>query len=63
MRTENEMPRERLAAIKRGGIKLTGAKVINRPPESKPSDLVERKLSLTLDALLDTVEFYREAMR
>lgn len=33
-----------------------------RPPvrESKPFDAVEKKLSLTLDALLDAINTYRE---
>jgi hypothetical protein len=46
MSTGNKMPRERLAAIKRGS-NPTGAKVVTPPTDSKLFDLVESKLSLT----------------
>ena len=45
------------------GSKPTPAR-INRPPSDRSHfDTVERKLSLTLDALLDAIEAYRELKR
>jgi len=46
------------------GREKTNCPKINPPPsESNRFDTVERKLSLTLDALLDAIEAYRELKR
>ena len=62
MKTGRKKPPPRLRE-REGESRLTGEKIIPRARESKPFDAVERKLSLTLDALLDAIETYREANR
>jgi hypothetical protein len=45
------------------GSKPTAARINPPPSDSNRFDTVERKLSLTLDALLDAIEAYRELKR
>ena len=62
MKPGSKKPPRRLGE-REGESKLTAAKVNPPFPGSKPFDPVERKLSLTLDALLDAIDSYRESKR
>ncbi len=62
MKMRNKKPQRRLP--RREGQSKPNEETV-RPPlkESKPFDAVEKKLSLTLDALLDAIDTYRELKR
>ena len=62
MKRRNKKPQRRLRR-REGQSKPTEETL--RPPlsQDKPFDAVEKKLSLTLDALIDAIDTYRELKR
>lgn len=62
MKPKNKKPPHRLRE-REGGSRLTAPSVSPPVTERKPFDEVEKKLSLTLDALLDAIGAYREGQR
>jgi len=63
VRPKNERPPPWSAAKGEGESKATTSSLNPLLAGSKPFDPVEKKLSLTLDALLDAIDSYRETKR